>query len=200
MKAIRPALGIHVRAALFVAAMLSTSVAAAELSPNSAEWPSGDGWIIQLGPQGLPHAAHDWEIPDSPLLPDAVTPKTMISVPTEFKFDITLTIRHNDKSLENHGARFRHPIGRAHCCDVARGATRVRCAWHHDHAARHEQLCRPSTVASAWSHRGVASGDRSAAVDSWRGHAAAAGRRTGARLRRSSDPGLEGPALRGSAP
>jgi hypothetical protein len=133
MKAIRPALGIHVRAALFVAAMLSTSVAAAELSPNSAEWPSGDGWIIQLGPQGLPHAAHDWEIPDSPLLPDAVT--TVISVPTEFKFNVTLTIRHNDKSLGNHHARARHPVGPAHCSDVARGATRVRCTRRHDRPA-----------------------------------------------------------------
>ena len=118
MTAIRPPLGIHVRTALFVAAMLSTSVAAAELSPNSAEWPSGDGWIIQLGPQGLPHAAHDWEIPDSPLLPDAVMPKTIISVPAEFKFNITLTIRHNDKSPGNHGARARHPVGTAHCGDV----------------------------------------------------------------------------------
>jgi hypothetical protein len=135
MTAIRPALGIHVRVALLVAAMFSTSVAAAELSPNSAEWPSGDGWTIQLDPQEIKHAAHDWEIPDSPLLPDAVTPKTTISVPTEFKFDVTLTIRHNDKSLRNHRARARHPVGPAHCSDVARGTTRVRCARHHDRPA-----------------------------------------------------------------
>jgi len=116
MKAIRPSLGMH--AALFVAAIFSTSVAAAEFSPNSAAWPSGDGWIIQLNPRGVTHAAHDWEIPDSPPLPDAVTPKTIISVPTEFKFDITLTIRHNDKSVGNHVARARHPAGTAYCGDV----------------------------------------------------------------------------------
>jgi hypothetical protein len=115
----RPALGIHVRAALFVAAIFSTSVAAAELSPNSAAWPSGDGWIIQLDRPEVTPAAHDWEIPDSPLLPDAVTPKTIISVPTEFKFDVTLTIRHDDKALENHGMRARHPVGTAHCGDEA---------------------------------------------------------------------------------
>jgi hypothetical protein len=118
MKAIRPALGIHVRAALFVFAVPSTSAAAAEFLPNSAEWPSGDGWILQLNPPAATHATYDWEIPDSPLLPDAVTPKTMISVPTEFKFNITLTIRHNDKSLRNHAARARHPAGTAHCVDV----------------------------------------------------------------------------------
>lgn len=39
---------------------------------------------------------------------------------------------------------------------------------------RHEQLCRPPTVALAWSHHGVAPGDRATAVDPWRGHAAGA--------------------------
>ena len=52
MKVVRPPLGIHVPAALFVAAIFSTSVAAAEFSPNSAAWPRGDGWIIQVDPQG----------------------------------------------------------------------------------------------------------------------------------------------------
>jgi len=135
MTAIRPALGIHVRVALLVASMLSTSVAAAELSPNSAEWPSGDGWTIQLDPQEIKHAAHDWEIPDSRRLPDAGTPKAMISVPTEFKFDVTLTIRHDDKSPGNHRARARHPVGPTHCSVVARGATHVRCARPHDRPA-----------------------------------------------------------------
>ena len=120
MTAIRPALGIAVQAAAIAATIFSTSVTAAEISPNSAEWPSGDGWIIQLDPPGVTHAAYDWEMPDSPLLPDAVMPKTVISVPTDFKFNITLTIRHNDKSPSNHGARIRHPLGAAHCGDVTR--------------------------------------------------------------------------------
>ena len=114
MRAIRSVLGIHVRAALFVAVIFSTSVAAAEFSPNSAAWPSGDGWVIQLGPQEIKRAAHDWEIPDSPLLPDAVTPNTIVSVPTEFKFNITLTIQPNDKPLGNHAARSHRPAGFAH--------------------------------------------------------------------------------------
>ncbi len=117
MKAIRPAPGIAVQAATIAATIFATSVTAAEVSPNSAAWPSGDGWVIQLGPQEIKRATHDWEIPDSPLLPDAATAKTVISVPTEFKFNITLTIRHGDKSLENHGARARHPVGTAHCAD-----------------------------------------------------------------------------------
>jgi hypothetical protein len=118
MKAIRPALGIAVEAAIIVTTIFSTSVNAAEISSNSAEWPRGDGWVLQLGPQELKRATHDWEIPDSPLLPDVVTPRTVISMPTEFKFDITLTIRHSDKSLRNHAARARHPTGTAHCVDV----------------------------------------------------------------------------------
>jgi hypothetical protein len=108
---------IRFRAALLVGAFFSTSVAAAE--SNSAEWPRGEGWVIQLAPSNVTRATHDWEIPDSPLLPDTVTPKTMISVPTEFKLDITLTIRRNDKPLGTHGARFRHPMGTAHCGDEA---------------------------------------------------------------------------------
>jgi hypothetical protein len=119
MKAIRPALGIAVQAATIAATIFSTSVTAAEVSRNSAEWPSGDGWIIQPARSGVTHAAHDWEMPDSPLLPDAVTPKTVISVPTEFKFNVTLTIRRDDKSHKNHGARVRHPVGTAHCGDRA---------------------------------------------------------------------------------
>ena len=119
MKASRSPLAIHVRAALFVASISSTSVAAAEPSPNSTAWPSSDGWIIQVGPQGATRATHDWEIPDSPLLPDAVMPKTVISVPTEFKFDITLTVRRDEKSLGKHGARFRRPLGIAHCGNEA---------------------------------------------------------------------------------
>jgi hypothetical protein len=51
MKAIRPALGIAVQAATIAATIFATSVTASEVSPNSAEWPNGDGWIVQLGPQ-----------------------------------------------------------------------------------------------------------------------------------------------------
>ena len=120
MTAIRPALDIHVRAALFVAAIFSPSGASGGFLPSSAEWPTGDGWIVHVNPKEITHAEHDWEIPDSPLLPDAVIPKTVISVPTEFKFDITLTIQNNEKSMGHHGARFRHPVGSAHCGDGAR--------------------------------------------------------------------------------
>jgi hypothetical protein len=118
MKTIRPALGTAAQAAIIATTIFSTSVNAAEVSPNSAEWPRGDGWVLQLGPQELKRAAHDWEIPDSPLLPDAVTPRTVISMPTEFKFDITLTLRRSDKSLRNHAARARRPAVTAHCVDV----------------------------------------------------------------------------------
>ena len=63
----------------------------------------------------------------------------------------------------------------------------------------HEQLCRPPALAVARPPHGVAPGDRAAAVDARRGHAAAARRRAGPRLRHSADPGPEGPVLRGPA-
>jgi len=126
MKPIRSPLGIHVRAALLVAAIFSTSVTAAEFSPNSAEWPSGDGWIIQLNPPEATHAAHDWEVPASPPLPDSVLPKATGVAPTELEFEMTL--QRNDRSLAmrrarslrhmgnaSHGGCPHHKSGPAHC-------------------------------------------------------------------------------------
>jgi hypothetical protein len=198
MKAIRPTLGIAVQAATIAATIFSTSVTAAEVSPNSAEWPSGDGWIIQVGSQEIKRAAHDWEIPDSPLLPDAVTPKTVISVPTEFKFNVTLTIRHNDKSLGNHRARARPQVGPTHCGDVARGAWRDACP----------MRSAPRAMNNYASRR----------LSPWLGHIMVSRQETARLLltpdevmllppatNRSlspafPDPGREGPVLRGSAP
>src|ERR1700730_6473959 len=98
MKARRPVFDNRVLVALHVAALIfSTSVAAAESSPNSAEWPRGNGWTFQAGPQEAAHAAHDWEVPDSLLLPDILTPKIKIVAPAEFKLNITLTIRRNGR-------------------------------------------------------------------------------------------------------
>jgi hypothetical protein len=81
------------QAALLAAAIVS-SPAVAEISPNAAEWPTGEGWALR--PQGVTGVTHDWEIPDSPLPLDAGTPKITISVPTEFKIDIDLTIHRTD--------------------------------------------------------------------------------------------------------
>jgi multidrug efflux system membrane fusion protein len=68
-------------------------------------------------------------------------------------------------------------------------------AGHHHRAARHQQICRPSAVALARPHHGVAPGDCAAAADPRRGHAAVAERGTGAGLRHSPDPGAQGPVL-----
>ena len=72
------------QAALLVAAAISSS-AIAEIPPNAAESPTGEGRALR--PQGTAGAAHDWEIPDSALSLDAVTPKITINIPTEFKID-----------------------------------------------------------------------------------------------------------------
>jgi hypothetical protein len=91
-------------AALLVAAIVSSS-AVAEISPNAAEWPTGEGWALR--PQGITGVTHDWDIPDSPLPLDAVTPKITITVPTEFKIDIDLTIHRADVPSEKRDERVR---------------------------------------------------------------------------------------------
>jgi hypothetical protein len=108
VKTVRLALGIHVRTTLVVAGMLSTSVAATEFLPNSAESPAGDGRIVRAGPQGTSHAAPDWEVPNSPLPPDSVLPKATIT-PAELEFDITRKTPRGDKPL-GRGARSRRPV------------------------------------------------------------------------------------------
>jgi hypothetical protein len=92
------------QAALFVAAIVSSS-AVVEISPNAAEWPTGEGWALR--PQGITGVTHDWDIPDSPLPLDGLTPKITISVPTEFKIDIDLTIHRAEVPSEKRGERLR---------------------------------------------------------------------------------------------
>jgi hypothetical protein len=50
---------------------------------------------------------HDWDIPDSPLPLDGGTPKITISVPTEFKIDIDLTIHRTDVLSKKRGGPVR---------------------------------------------------------------------------------------------
>jgi hypothetical protein len=94
-----------VPAALFVVFVFSTSATAGEMTPNSAEWPIGEGWALRL--QGT-RATHDWETAD-PALSDAATPMMTIRIPTEFKLDIELTIRRTDAPSEKGGAHLRRP-------------------------------------------------------------------------------------------
>jgi hypothetical protein len=112
---------IVVRTALFVVAIFATSATAGQMTPNSAEWPIGEGWALR------PQATHDWETPD-PALPDAVTPMMTIRIPTEFKLDVELTIRRIDtpsekggahlqrqKAIASEGACARHDVRLRHC-------------------------------------------------------------------------------------
>jgi hypothetical protein len=92
-----------------VAAIFSTSLAAAEVSSNSAEWPTGSGWIIQVGPQGASHTAPDWEVPASPVLPDSVLPNATSIAPSELEFDITRAIRRGHSPRGNRSVRIRRP-------------------------------------------------------------------------------------------
>jgi hypothetical protein len=111
---------------LLIAASISSS-AIAEIPPNAAEWPTGEGRAPR--PQGITGATHDWEIPDSPL--DGVTPKITVSIPSEFKLDIDLTIHRADAPSDEHGERFRR--GKA----LAGGLHHLRCRSRVSQAGRH---------------------------------------------------------------
>jgi hypothetical protein len=81
--------------------------------------PSGrPAWALR--PQGVTGVTHDWEIPDSLLPLDAVTP---ISVPTEFKIDIDLTVHRTDVPSEKRGERVRRVKAMASGSDVTTCAT-----------------------------------------------------------------------------
>jgi hypothetical protein len=102
----------YLQAVLLVAATISSS-AIAEIPPNAAEWPTGEGRALR--PQGLTGVTHDWEIPDSALSLDAV------NIPTEFKIDIDLTIHRADAPSEERSERLRRVKA------MVRGAHNLRC-------------------------------------------------------------------------
>jgi hypothetical protein len=118
------------RAALLVAAIISSS-AVAEISPNAAEWSTGEG--LTLRPQSV---THDWEIPDSPLSLDGVTPKITVSIPTEFKIDIDLTIHRADAPSGERGERPRRMKAMASGCGRY-DMRHLRCRSEINHARRH---------------------------------------------------------------
>jgi hypothetical protein len=107
-------------AAHITAVMFSTSVMAAEIPPSAAELPSGDVWPSHATPQRSSQTRNEIEAPAIPLPPARpsggnVAPNEFkLNVPTEFKFNITLTIRPNDNPLANHAARSHRPVGFAY--------------------------------------------------------------------------------------
>ena len=110
---------IAIQSALHIAAVIfSTSVIAAEISPNVAELPTGDVWPSDAPHLGPSRATEEKEKPATPVplpRPSNITPAEFkFDVPTEFKFDITLTIRPNDKPLGNHAVRSHRPAAFAH--------------------------------------------------------------------------------------
>ena len=79
----------------------------------------------------------------------------------------------------------------------AHGQAGVRCPWHGDRNARHEELCRPPAQSLARAPDGVAARDRPALADARRGDAAPERRRTRAGFWLSADPREEGALLHG---
>ena len=118
-------------AAHITALMFSTSVMAAEISPSAAELPSGDVWPSHATPQRSSQTRNEIETPTIPLPParplsGKVAPNEFkLDVPTEFKFNITLTIQPNDNPLANHAARSHRSVGFAYHGDCRGQKSRV---------------------------------------------------------------------------
>src|SRR5579864_6286024 len=113
-------MGIAIQTVVRITAVVcSTSVMALEISPSAAELPSGDVWPSHATPQRSSQTRNEVETPAIPLPPARpsagnVAPNEFkFDVPTEFKFNITLTIRPNDNLLGNHAARSHRPVGSA---------------------------------------------------------------------------------------
>jgi hypothetical protein len=101
---------VAIQSALQIAAAIfSTSAIAAEISSNVTELPTGDVWPSQATPHGSSHAGKEEGTPAIP--PPPARPS---AAPTEFKFDITLTIRPNDRPLGDHAVRSHRPVGFAY--------------------------------------------------------------------------------------
>jgi hypothetical protein len=95
------------RVALHIAAaILSTSVAASQLACDSVERPTSGVSMSETRAQGTSRAAPDQRLPDS-RSPDVLIPDATTVVPAEFNFNITLTLRPNSGSPENHRVRWR---------------------------------------------------------------------------------------------
>ena len=95
------------RVALHIAAAtLSTSVAASQLASDPVEQPTSGVSMSKPRAQGTSRAAPDQRLPDS-RSPDVLIPDATTAVPTEFNFNITLTLRPNSRSPENHRVRWR---------------------------------------------------------------------------------------------
>ena len=89
------------------ATMLSMPVVAAELSPNLGGWPTGDVWPSEVVSRTASPKAN--ERLATPPRDERVTqsnpalPEHNVDMPQEFKFNITLTLRHDNKPAYHRG-------------------------------------------------------------------------------------------------
>jgi hypothetical protein len=97
--------------ALSITAIItSTSVAVAQ-NAKLVDWPSGDVWISEPESQAPSRTGKAGAVPEIP--PSIVMTDGQNAVPTEFNFNITLTLRRNDRHRV-HAVRPRHAAQLAH--------------------------------------------------------------------------------------
>ena len=107
--------GIQV-AVCMIAVMASLSRASAQVASNEVEPLTGDVWVSRSDYllQRTSRTADDVEVLTKPLPADAATPDLGIVVPLEFKLNLTLTIRHDDKQFADRGTRHRRSTSAVH--------------------------------------------------------------------------------------
>ena len=102
---------VTVLIAVFVTAIIASTSAAVAQNGKLADLPTGDVWISEPGSQTPPRDGNAGAVPEIP--PAIVMPDGQNGAPAEFNFNITLTLRRNDRHRV-HAVRPRHAAQLAH--------------------------------------------------------------------------------------
>jgi hypothetical protein len=103
---------IIARSALFVTVIIASTSAGAADKGKLADLPSGDVWISEPGSQAPSRGGNTRPVPE--ISPSIVVPDGQNAVPAEFNFNITLTLRRNDRHRGVHAGQHRHAAHPAH--------------------------------------------------------------------------------------
>jgi hypothetical protein len=99
---------ITAQTALFVTAIIASASAAVAANGKLTDLPTGDVWISEPGSRDSNTGA----VPDIP--PSIVMPEGQNAAPTEFNFNITLTLRKDRHRGVHAGRPLRHASQLAH--------------------------------------------------------------------------------------
>jgi hypothetical protein len=99
---------VTARTALFLSVIVMSTSPSVAQNARLAGLSTGDVWISEPGSR----AGNTRAVPEIP--PSNKIPNGRNAAPAEFNFNITLTLRRNDRHLGVHAGRYRHSAQAAH--------------------------------------------------------------------------------------